>query len=445
MKQLKPYSFWIICGVIILFEIGFLIFWGQADDAGNGPEAVKAILDKEFKNLEDLHNRANAGDPQGRFDPEVPLDIKNLTNKYLITERWKSVLVPIVQKYNQQLDQVRQDLIGRSTLLHNPITDNEDLSTWYTAYEGKSKEILLSLKNAGALAQGEESKEDLEENVMVRSTAGFYTKGANLPTAAEHPLLTTRCRIIEKIAEVVVATKGHLEASPVLDKHTPGIPDAAGAFISALEWKPHGKFDETDTGVVPIDLVLTLQGPTAALIATEGALEHVNTPVIVVQGATLAERSNWKPGERKAKSSEPMMLVINIEVLDYTLTHTGASAVQAAPTSGAGPSVHPAPLAPTSPGQTGPGPAGTTPAPTQPTGPASSSGPGAPRTGGPVPSGPGTIGPAAPGPNAGSNVPPEAGPGFRPPGAGGPPSAGGPPGAGGPPNNPPARVEGHQP
>ena len=104
------------------------------------------LYTSEFKNLENLNTRANAGDPQGRFDPEVPLDIKNLTDKYLITERWKAVLVPIVQKYNQQLDQVHQDLIGRSAILHSPITDSEDPSTWYTAYESKTREILTALK-----------------------------------------------------------------------------------------------------------------------------------------------------------------------------------------------------------------------------------------------------------------------------------------------------------
>jgi hypothetical protein len=336
VKQIKPYLFWYITGVIVLVELGFLIFWGQYDDAGHTPQEVKAALDTEFKNLEDLHTRAKNGDPQGRFDPEVPLDIKNLTLKYLITERWKPVLVPIVKKYNEQLEQIRSDLVTRSADLHKAITENEDLSTWYTAYEGKTKELLLALKNAGALSLPEDvsANLDLEGDEHVRSIAGLFTKGGNLPALTDHPLLTTRCRIVEKLSEAIIATKGKNLGNPVMEKTVPAVPEQSGAAVTALQWKQRdGNRDDT-TGVVAYSLVLTLQGSAAALVATEAAIERITSPVVVVLGANLSEHAAWKPGERKSKEIDPMVLAMTITVLDYT------NAVRQAP---------PAPPAPVAP------------------------------------------------------------------------------------------------
>ncbi len=333
MKQIKPYLFWYITGLIVLVELGFLIFWGQYDDSGHTPQEVKTALDTEFKNLEDLYNRAKAGDPQGRFDPEVPLDIQNLTTKYLITERWKTVLVPIVHKYNEQLDAIRTDLVTRSADLHKAITDNEDLSTWYTAYEGKTKELLLALKNAGALALPEDAPAslDLESDEKVRAIAGFYTKGARQPEITEHPLLTTRCRIVEKLSEAIIATKGKDLGNPVMEKKVPPAPEQSGAAVAALTWRPRDTRGDDAGGVVTYTLILTLQGPAAALIATEAAIERISSPVMVVLGASLSEHPGWKAGERKSKESDPMVCIMTIAVNDYT------SVVRQAP---------PAPVAP---------------------------------------------------------------------------------------------------
>jgi hypothetical protein len=320
VKKIKPYLFWYITGVIVLIELGFLIFWGQYDDEGHPPEVVKQNLDTAFELLENLYKRANAGDPQGRFDPEVPLDIKNLTDKYLITERWKGVLVPIVQKYNQQLDQIHSDLVTRSADLHKAITEGDDLSTWYTAYEGKSKELLLALKNAGALNLPDEAPPnlDLEGDEKVRSIAGLFTKGNNLPALTDHPQLTTRFRIVEKLSEAIIATKGKNLSNPVMEKKVPAVPEQSGAAVVSLQWKARDASHEDTGGVVPYNLIITLQGSDAALIATEAAIERITSPVVVVLGSSLAEHQNWRPGERKSKEIDPMTCVITIQVLDFT-------------------------------------------------------------------------------------------------------------------------------
>jgi hypothetical protein len=348
VKQIKPYLFWYITGAIVLIELGFLIFWGQYDDNGHTPEQVKQALDTEFKNLEDLHNRAKFGDPQGRFDPEVPLDIQNLTKKYLITERWKTVLVPLVKKYNEQLDLIHSDLVTRSADLHKAIIDNEDPSTWYTAYEGKTRELLLALRNAGGLALPEDAPAnlDLEGDEKVRSMVGLFTKGGNVPQAPEHPLLTTRFRIVEKLSEVIIATKGKMLGNPVMEKSVPPAPEQSGAAAVSLQWRSRDTNRDDSSGVVAYNLILTLQGAGAALIATEAAIERITSPVMVVLGASLSEHAAWKPGERKSKEIDPMTCVMTISVLDYSIAARQAPAAPVAP---AGPPQRPPPVRPSGP------------------------------------------------------------------------------------------------
>ncbi len=322
MKQLKPYMFWIVAGVIVLVELGFMLFWTVTDSQGNTAEQVKSQLDTEFQSLDKLYERANAGDPPGVFDPENPNDIKRLTDKYLLTEKWKGSLAPNVAKYNQQLNDIKQDLATRSAVLHQAIVDNEDLSTWYTAYEGKSKEVLLALKNANDLALPEDAKPDsldLDGDERIRSIAGFFTKGANFPQVADHPLLTTRARIIEKLAEAIVASKAKVVSSPIVAAGDRTI-DGIGAKIQSLVWGQQPGTSPTDAPsyVTPYPFTLTLQGPASALIAAEGAIERIASPVVVVTGGSIGQRGNWKPGERKGQDFEPLTSTLNVLVLDYS-------------------------------------------------------------------------------------------------------------------------------
>ena len=77
-KQIKPYTFWIVAGVIIVVELGLIGFYSPTDADGNTPEQVKNTLDNDFKKLQDLYDRAGR-EPKGVYDPENPTDIANLT------------------------------------------------------------------------------------------------------------------------------------------------------------------------------------------------------------------------------------------------------------------------------------------------------------------------------------------------------------------------------
>ena len=322
MKQAKPHLFWIISGVVVLIELGLIFFYPLTDQNGKTPEEVKTTLDAAFKELADLHKRAGQ-EPKGVYDPEDPRDIEKLTKLYLLTPKWKGVLQPHVDKYIQQLAEIKKDLASRSVVLHQAISENADRFAWYTAYVGKTKEVLLSLRKAKALWTSDDMKPedlDFESGTRVRAQVGFYTKLADFPEVGEHPQITARFRILEKVAEALIATRVTTLPNPVTQAE---LGDGDCAMIAGAEWKVGGDpekllGDAMATTASGYELTLTLHGSASALIAAEGAIERIGSPVLVVVGGTLGQRQGLKAGERKGVPNEVLVSRLTIVALDFT-------------------------------------------------------------------------------------------------------------------------------
>lgn len=331
-KQLKPYTFWIVCGVIVVIELGLVLFWPITDENGKTPEEVKIQLDNDFKKLTDLHNRAG-NTPTGVFDAENPKDIKRLTEEYLLTPKWKGVLQPHVDKYNQQLGAIRKDLATRSSILHEPVADSGDLFAWYNAYIGKTKEVMIALRNAKALIIDETNKDDtdFENGSRIRSQVGFFTKIEMTPPATEHPGLTARFRIMQKISEALIASGSTSLPNPVVKTgRESDLETKRPAFITGVEWRRSG--DPNKGLSAPFadvadahELSLSLEGTTSALVAAEAAIEAISDPVTIVVGGTLSDRDEKPAGVRKNVADEPMLLKLTITVLDFTRILTAAN------------------------------------------------------------------------------------------------------------------------
>lgn len=331
-KQLKPYSFWIVCGVIVVIELGLILFWPITDENGKTPEEVKIQLDNDFKKLTDLHTRAG-NTPTGVFDAENPNDIKRLTEEYLLTPKWKGVLQPHVDKYNQQLGAIRKDLATRSSILHEPVADSGDLFAWYNAYIGKTKEVMIALRNAKALIIDEANKDDtdFENGSRIRGQVGFFTKVEMTPPVTEHPVLTARFRIMQKITEALIASGSSSLPNPAVKTgREADLETKRPAFITGVEWRRSG--DPNKTLSAPFsdiadahELSLSLEGTTSALVSAEAAIEAISDPVMIVVGGTLLDRDEKPAGVRKNVADEPMLLKLTITVLDFTRILTAAN------------------------------------------------------------------------------------------------------------------------
>lgn len=389
MNQLKPFLFWIVLGVILFCE---LLWWvlsmPDIDLVGNKASAQKmqTTLKEEFKHLTELDRRAKNNSPLGVFDAEKADDIRRLTDDYLVTPAWKEVLDPHVQGYDKQLKAIKERLAVRSKHLHQPVAASTDKFGWYTAYQNASEEQLKKLHAAGALVlknptgnskstprtavgggpglgqgpgQGpgpslgtvqpaansapgsDETKAiDFANDTAVRTQAGFFTKGADLPDAGEYPVLTQRFRTMERIISILTDTTAANTTNPVV-----GVLDApasAHAAIVSVTWENSDTVIGGETGAYAAGwrLSLTLQGPLSALLATTAAIEHPHgdaVPLMVVTGGDISRKAQFTPGERKDVGSELVNARVDILVLDFTNAPAGTKPASApvAPKSGA--------------------------------------------------------------------------------------------------------------
>jgi hypothetical protein len=340
-KQLKPYTFWIVCGGIVLIELGLILFYPVTNENGQTPEEVKASLDSDYQKLQDLHERAGR-EPRAVFDAEVPLDIDNLTKLYLLTPRWKNVLQPHVDKYNQQLAAIKKDLVARSKTLHEPLADSGDKFSWYTNYVGKTKEILLALRKAKAISVSADNKEetDFENGSAIRARVGFFTRGDNMPEASEHPELTTRYHIIDNVTKTIMASAQSAAPNPVASfVKESELAVKKTAVITAWEWKQAGSTSSEQTAMGDVgqyahayECTISLEGSAAVLVATSAAIERIADPVMIVVGSTLSARGAQPAGVRKYTADDPMTLRMTVAVLDFTkIERSGDAALVDAP------------------------------------------------------------------------------------------------------------------
>ena len=380
MSQIKPYLFWIVSGVLLLvlliLGLFVLIPTDETIDASTPRDAyeVKDLLDTEYKDLQKLEARARRGDPNRVFDPQVEADIKTLTNDYLLTKEWKGVIDPHVEKYDQQLKALRQDLIDRSAGLRKEISSDHGKNAWYSAYETITADLVTRMRTARALkvanasggraafappaggAVGEDPLDPKRGN-RIREVLGFITT-TNLPEATEHDLLTARFRIVEAVAGAVLASEADTLPNPMVG---PANPVRAPAAITAWEWK-------TDTAeklegaievyATPLRCTVSLQGSESALTAALAQIESLNRPVLIVLGSTLSRIANAPSGSRKPMLANgdavvaPVALSVDLLVLDFgqmpDLTSVAGPAGGAAPGPGPGPSRSAPGRAPTS-------------------------------------------------------------------------------------------------
>jgi len=251
----------------------------------------------------------------------------------------------------------------------------------------------------------EASKEiDYSSDAKAREVLGLFTKGADFPEIKDHPALTGRLRSIELVLASLRGAKIGIVANAVVTSETApsdlaqiialkfGADGATTARPSAGPMMPPGMLppgmlpgaapgsmpppgaprqtpEAMSAPVVAADdgsfeltgdianhatgrlITLTLQGPLAALMGAQAALEHGNPegPVIVVTSFLLQRKASFAIGERKGVAAEPMTARIGILVLDFTRAFQAAAATETKTATPGAPTVPGMPGAPVSP------------------------------------------------------------------------------------------------
>jgi hypothetical protein len=319
--------FWIICGVLCLGILGAWYFVVPADEA----REAKQKLDDRSGELKRLDTRAKNGDPKGVFDAEVEEQTKALQDDYLITDHWRRVLEPHVKKYESQLEVIQAHLVERSQLLHRPVAATSAKLEWYETYMKASEALAERLMKAGVahVELGPDGTAPPMPNVALRTSLGLHNRGIEFPDPKEHPLITTRLRILELLADVLCATRAAIPVNPVVGPRGTDEDRARSVpHLMQLQWS--GEVREGVGFTSPIEdmvpgrhyaLRLNLQGTLASLLATQAALEanpDPAKPLLVVTSARLARKAAFGPGERLDAPAEQATLDLELSVLDFT-------------------------------------------------------------------------------------------------------------------------------
>ena len=359
MNQLKPYAFWIVSGVLllVLLILGLFVLTPtdeSIDGTSRDAYEVKGLLDSETTKLQQLSARAKRGDPNRVFDPQVQGDIDTLTKDYLLTEAWKGVIDPHVEKYELQLKLLRQDLIDRSAGLRKEIGPDRGKLPWYTAYQAATADLITRLRAAKALQVDEtpsrsaaaatpapaarpttgpgaatassagEDPLDPKSGSRIRDVLGFVTT-TSLPEQTEHPLLTTRFRVVEAVAGAVLASEAEALPNPLVG---PTSPVRSPAAIVGWEWKRQDGPDALDGAIAeyatPVRCTVRLRGTESALLAALARLESLDRPVLIVLGSTLSRIERSPAGSRKPLLANgdavvaPAALTVDLLILDFS-------------------------------------------------------------------------------------------------------------------------------
>ena len=384
MNQLKPFLFWIVIGTILVLELAYwLLSIPAIDVVGNKAEAMaaKTALDTEHKHLIELDRRSKNSSPMGVFDAEKESDIRRLTKDYLITPAWKDVLEPHVRRYDEQLKDIKEHLAARSKILHEPIAASSDKFAWYTTYQNLTEAQLKQLheanvlvlpataastagsgqKNPGPAGETKDGNPDFATDAALRTIAGFFTKGADLPDPAEHPVLTRQYRTMERIIAIVMATSATNAANPLAGQVD--APEAGRAAIAGVTWESKDRDaiigGDSANFASGWKVNLTLQGPLSAVLAATAAIERPTdsqAPIFIVTGSDISRKTPYAKGERKDVGAEMATCKLSLLVLDFSAVKPAAGS-----TSQGGPEAAPGfqggmpPGVTTPPGIAGPG------------------------------------------------------------------------------------------
>ena len=303
--------------------------------------------------------------------------------KTYLGNRSKSLRAPVAESTDKQVWYVTYEAVT-AELLRQVHSEGRVVLTPSATLNQRAASVNEREKTA------EVSKEiDYASDAKAREVLGIFTKGADFPDTKDHPLLTGRLRAIELVLAALGGAKVGSVANPVVTSEAqpstlaqiislkfgadgaagnrassssssapmmppgmmppgmmpPGAPSAGTApgsmLPTAVPAAQSASLVAADDGSIELTgeiashatgrlITLTLQGPLAALMGAQAALEHGNPegPVIIVTSFSLQRKASFAIGERKGVAAEPMTARIGILILDFTRALQSAAAAE---------------------------------------------------------------------------------------------------------------------
>lgn len=324
VNKVKPYLFWIVCGIILILEIAvFSLVRPSIEEAPQLTAAdAKSQLDAQMRDFEKLKNRAEktrdlGGGGTDPFDPESARERDELLTAYVVTDDWVQYLEAIVTRYEEQLASIRRELADRSRSMSMAISEAADRLEWYTSgYEPATVELLRRLIDARLIAVPSDRAGDpkfLAENLGVRNSIGLFTRGDDWPPVSMHAELTTRFRLIERLTGVLSGVQATPVANPLHEGFVPTEPEPERVLLRSLSFAGTG-------GGVPIThrIRLELQGSPNVLLAALRAIDSLTEPITTRLDSTWQRLGDLTADRAIGRADLPMRLTTEVIVMDFS-------------------------------------------------------------------------------------------------------------------------------
>jgi hypothetical protein len=326
--KLKPYTFWLACGGILLLELILALLLSPSyvtkeGDEPKSPADVKQEVDAKMQDLDDLYQRKKNGSPTGHiYDPQNPEDIDKLLKKYLITRVWAEAIEPRVNAFEKQFDAIKAELIKRSAPLNQTVSDQSDPGMWTQEYDRKVTDLLDALSKAKTLnASDGATAADRAKKIDLTIFGGSY------PDKAQHRELTTKFNLVALMGEISGRSAVETALNPMLTYGaiaTTYQPAVAVARIQRIQFASPGETFKNQVAryvrsYQPFSV--TVVGSESSLMAFLAGLEYLEQPIMVVTDARFEHFPPPTPGARKTEI--PAQLTATVVALDFSPPDAG--------------------------------------------------------------------------------------------------------------------------
>lgn len=337
MDKIKPYLFWIICGVLLLIEIGLMLTLEPVNSKKKTAMQAARALNAQMQSLSSGYGAKADNQPPKEFEIDDGSYFNTLKAQYLVTAKWQQPLEKVKTELEAHKENVEQNLQNRSKVLHRPVKENASRADWYFTYEAVtasylkelySKELLALSSDPLLKAKDDTEKEDVRKaDRRLRETLGFYTKGQDFPDINEQENIALRLRISEAIIHAVQGAEGVLLSNNLIntEKEEFVLPPegVVKAQIRKINWGMSAqRWDEIKSvqvkGGRALPFKVVLNGSASALLAVTAKIEEYGAPIFVVHGCVWKQPR--KAGRRKEavkKVDQVIELTLSIAVLDY--------------------------------------------------------------------------------------------------------------------------------
>ncbi|MFM2092837.1 MAG: hypothetical protein RLZZ127_3326 [Planctomycetota bacterium] len=333
-KDLKPWIFWIVCGVLAVAIVVAALAVEPTNAKGKPAAVLKKEADSQLGALAELKRRAGNNPYARTFDPERTEDISSLTSDHVVPPSWERVLRPHVEGYDVQTAQIKSHLAERSAWLHSQISTSTDNFDWYKEYERQTADLLRRLGEAGCLVLPAQA--NLAEDAALRSGIGLFTKsGEFVRDQTQRQGLSRTYRHIEHVAGRIMEARGRIVENPVVQAVAGDVPQSTVPAriiqidVAETDEPLGGQMAGLGTGR---RVTVRLEGAVAALQAAVARLEsneRVDRPITVVAGVNLTRRPPAGPGANRDRPAEDLAMEIRLAILDFSQLAQPAQPVNA--------------------------------------------------------------------------------------------------------------------